>query len=509
MTSIVFVCCATAADDNDVLGLTCCCDPQSTLSRLHQLSLLQTMGKGTGAGGEQSASANGKKITLDELSKHRSPDNAWLSYRGKVYDVSGWQDHPGGSVIFTHAGDDCTDVFGAFHPASALKDLQKFEIGELDESVIPTGLYANKRAPEKQKEFERAYRELRAKLIAMGMFNSSPLFYVYKVTSNLAIVATSVFLAVSFDSILIHFVAALLLGLFWQQCGWLAHDFLHHQVFKTRTYGDLAGVVIGDLFQGFSVQWWKSKHNSHHAVPNLHESSPDAADGDPDIDTMPILAWSLKMAEVAEKSSVGRFMIKWQSVLYFPVLLFARLAWAYQSWVFVWGGYGQHSVKGASMDKKLMAYPGLEKLALVLHYVWLFAIMYHMPILNALMYFVVAQTSCGLMLAIVFGLGHNGMAVYPANERPDFWKLQVSTTRNVTSTPFVDWFCGGLQYQVDHHLFPMLPRHNLKKVHVLVESFCKDQGVTYHETDMLVGTMEVLTHLHKVSEEFVREFPAM
>lgn len=424
---------------------------------------------------------------------------AWLAYKGKVYDVSGWEGHPGGSVIFTHAGDDCTDVFGAFHPASALKDLAKFEIGVLDESKIP----------QKQKDFEKAYRELRAKLIAMGLFNASPLYYAYKVLSNLAILATSVFMAVYFDSMIMHVIGAVLLGLFWQQCGWLAHDFLHHQVFKTRALGDLAGVVIGNLFQGFSVQWWKSKHNSHHAVPNLHESSPDAADGDPDIDTMPILAWTLKMAETAKDSVVGRFMIRWQAVFYFPVLLFARLAWAYQSWVFVFGGYGQHSVKGAALDRKKMAFPTLEKLALILHYAWLFAIMYHMPIVNALVYFIVAQTSCGLMLAIVFGLGHNGMAVYPANERPDFWKLQVTTTRNVTSNPFVDWFCGGLQYQVDHHLFPMLPRHNLKKVHTLVESFCKEQGVSYHEADMVTGTVEVLSHLQKVSTEFLKEFPAM
>jgi fatty acid desaturase len=118
-------------------------------------------------------------------------------------------------------------------------------------------------------------------------------------------------------------------------------------------------------------------------------------------------------------------------------------------------------------------------------------------------------TGCGLLLATVFGLGHNGMAVYPADQRPDFWKLQVTTTRNITSNWFVDWFCGGLQYQVDHHLFPMLPRHNLKKVHVLVESFCKEHDMYYHETDMWVGTMEVLNHLNKVSVEFIEHFPAM
>lgn len=426
-----------------------------------------------------------------------------------MYDVSGWQDHPGGSVIFTHAGDDCTDVFAAFHPASALKDLDRFLIGNLDESVVPTGLLANKLKPEEQKKFESAYRELRAKIVTAGLYNASPIYYVWKVLSNFGILALSVACAVTTDSLLINVIGALLLGLFWQQSGWLAHDFLHHQVFKNRTYGDLMGLVLGGVSQGFSVQWWKSKHNSHHAVPNLHASSPDAADGDPDIDTMPLLAWSLKMAESVKDSKFGRFMISFQSVFYFPLLLFARLAWAHQSWVFVFGGFGQHSVKASHIDRKKMRYPLLEKLALIAHYAGLLLIMSYMAPVNAALYFIIAQLSCGIFLALVFGLGHNGMAVYPANQRPDFWKLQVTTTRNVTSNWFVDWFCGGLHYQVDHHLFPSIPRHNLKKVHALVESFCKEHGVTYHEADMWTGTKEVLSHLSFVSKEFVEHFPAM
>eukprot|EP01032_Pedospumella_encystans_P020360 gene20360-23126_t len=462
-----------------------------------------------GKGGDKPELKKGRKISLEELSAHRTPEDAWLSYQGKVYDVSNWADHPGGSVIFTHAGDDCTDVFAAFHPVSAFKSMEVFEIGELDESVIPSALYANKFKPEKQKEFERAYRTLRAKIFAAGLFTASPLFYVYKVLSTLAILAASVFFAVISDNFFVNMFGAVLLGLFWQQSGWLAHDFLHHQVFKTRAYGDMMGVFLGDLCQGFSVQWWKSKHNAHHAVPNLHASCAGASDGDPDIDTMPILAWSLKMAESARDCATGRRFIAWQAYLYFPALLFARLAWAHQSWVFVFGGYGQHSVKGAAQDQKNMQYPTAEKIALVLHYLGLLAIMYHMPLVNALAYFFVGQTSCGLFLATVFGLGHNGMAVYPANQRPDFWKLQVSTTRNITGGAFVDWFCGGLNYQVDHHLFPMLPRHNLGKVNALVKSFCKEQGVTYHEADLFSGNVEVLQHLSKVSADFIKEFPAM
>lgn len=400
-----------------------------------------------------------------------------------MYDASNWFDHPGGSVIFTHAGDDCTDIFTAFHPASAMKELEKFEIGELDES--------SGTKTDQQRNFEKAYRELRAKMMAMGLFNANPAYYVFKVASNFVILAAGAALGMYSNNFTLQMIGAVLVGLFWQQSGWLAHDFLHHQVFKNRKYGDMMGLVLGNLFQGFSVQWWKTKHNSHHAVPNLHASCEGSCDGDPDIDTMPILAWSLKMAESARNSKWGRFLITWQAVFYFPVLLFARLAWAHQSWVYVWGGKGQHSVKGAEMDRQRMPYRTLEKTFLVLHYLGLLYILSHMSVPTALLYFIVAQTSCGLMLALVFGLGHNGMAVYPANERPDFWKLQVTTTRNVTSNWFSDWFCGGLQCQVDHHLFPSIPRHNLGKVNKLVAAFCKEQGVTYHEANMVDGTIEV------------------
>lgn len=461
-----------------------------------------------GKGGEKQ-SAQSRKISLEELGQHRKSDDAWLSYKGKVYDVSGWSDHPGGSVIFTHAGDDCTDIFAAFHPSSALAGMAKFEIGDLDESVIPSGLFANKLKPEKQKEFERAYRQLRAEIMKKGLFNANHGYYVYKVLSNLSLAAIAIACAVYSDSLAVNLIGAIFMALFWQQCGWLAHDFLHHQVFKTRAYGDLMGLLIGGVFQGFSVQWWKSKHNAHHAVPNLEASSQDASDGDPDIDTMPILAWTLTMAKSAKDSKWARFLIDWQAVFYFPVLLVARLSWAHQSWVFVFGGAGQHSVKGAEMDRKLMANPGLEKVALIIHYAILIWVLSHMPVINAILYFFTAQFACGLFLALVFGLGHNGMAVYPANQRPDFWKLQVTTTRNVTSNWFSDWFCGGLQYQVDHHLFPMIPRHNLREVHTLVARFCKEQNVTYHEADMLVGNGEVLKHLAKISVDFVKEFPAM
>jgi len=173
------------------------------------------------------------------------------------------------------------------------------------------------------------------------------------------------------------------------------------------------------------------------------------------------------------------------------------------------------------MKNNGLQYPFLERGGIVLHYIWVIAVSSgfgRFSLLYSVAYFMIATCSCGLFLALVFGLGHNGMATYDADKRPDFWKLQVTTTRNITGGHgipqcFVDWFCGGLQYQVDHHLFPGMPRHNLAKTHELVKSFCKEWDVSYHEADMVVGTIEVLRHLSQVShdfvEEFVKEFPAM
>jgi acyl-lipid Delta6-acetylenase / acyl-lipid (9-3)-desaturase len=167
------------------------------------------------------------------------------------------------------------------------------------------------------------------------MFNASLLYYGYKVATQAALWALGWTLACAAGgSWSLVLASALAYSLFLQQSGWLAHDFLHHQVFKNRFLGHLAGIFWGNVAQGFSISWWLNKHNAHHAVPNLVESAADAADGDPDIDTMPFLAWSRQMFRQREaqlrKSAAGRWMIRNQHFLYFPLLGLARASWAFQ-----------------------------------------------------------------------------------------------------------------------------------------------------------------------------------
>jgi len=479
------------------------------------------MGKGGKAAVQHSVNTDNsemtkavEKYTWEEVKKHCTPDDAWIVYMGKVYNVSNWHEHPGGAVIYTHAGDDMTDIFAAMHAPGSQNQMKRFYIGDL----IPESVTHK---DQRQLDFEKGYRDLRSKMVMMGLFKSNKLFYLYKCLSNMCMWAAAVAMVVYSDSTSMHVASALFMGLFFQQCGWLAHDFLHHQVFRMRKYGDLGGLFWGNLMQGYSVQWWKNKHNGHHAVPNLHSTSAVSQDGDPDIDTMPLLAWSLKQAQSyrelqadGKDSAFVKFAIRNQAALYFPILLLARLSWLNESFKIAYGLGAVSENAALEMKVKGLQYPILEKVGIALHYTWMVAYCSGLGRFSApysLMLFLIATCSCGWFLAIVFGLGHNGMATYDAATRPDFWKLQVTTTRNVIGGHgfpqfFVDWFCGGLQYQVDHHLFPTLPRDKLPRANKLVASFCKEWGVKYHEADLVDGTIEVLKHLQHVGDEFVIDF---
>jgi predicted heme/steroid binding protein len=104
-----------------------------------------------------------RMIARKELTEHARRGDGWLSFGGKVYDVSGWEDHPGGDVLFTHLGRDATDVMMAFHPDTAFEVLQRFYIGDLEGESAPA-------AP--RSAFESDMRALRARLRREGAYEA-------------------------------------------------------------------------------------------------------------------------------------------------------------------------------------------------------------------------------------------------------------------------------------------------------------------------------------------------
>jgi fatty acid desaturase len=196
--------------------------------------------------------------------------------------------------------------------------------------------------------------------------------------------------------------------------------------------------------------------------------------------------------------------------MYFPILFVARVNWFYQSLM-----HALDKDVDWCANQEYPFYPlenqAMELGTLGIHYAINIAVMYKsgFSLPFALFWWFWAQGSCGLMLALVFGLGHNGMSVYEAEKKPEWYKHQITTTRNITGNVLVHWFCGGLSYQVEHHMFPMVPRHNLPKVKEEVQALCKKHNIPYHETDMWTGTKEVLSCLSEITQELLHEFPAL
>ena len=392
-----------------------------------------------------------------------------------------------------------------------------------------------------------AHRAARPQSIAARSF----FYYAWKLVSTLAILGVAAFVTMQPGAGFWQKMAgALLVSLFWQQCGWLAHDFAHHQVFADRRWNDAGVLFVGNFLQAFSLEWWKNKHNTHHAIPNLHESQAEAHDGDPDIDTLPFLAWSQRFVEKtkaggAAASPTARFFVRNQALLYFPVLFFARITWALSSIAYAFsldvslfgseaeivkgvqaklaaakatGGAAPLAAGGSAAPAAAIAvgsagalrYPFWERVLLAGHYAWYLYLAFgpHNSLPAALAFFFVSQTFAGLLLAVAFGVGHNGMTVYDADARPGFAELQITTTRNVHDSWGNGWFMGGLHFQVEHHLFPFVPRHNLYKLRPVVEAMCKKHGVRYHATGLWQGNAEVLGSLDRIAQG-LREFPGI
>mmetsp|Transcript_10169 Transcript_10169/g.20534 ORF Transcript_10169/g.20534 Transcript_10169/m.20534 type:complete len:467 (-) Transcript_10169:42-1442(-) len=427
-------------------------------------------------------------VTKEELAKHASRESAWIVIKGRVYDVTGFSEkHPGGEILLTYAGRDATEVFTAFHESRTWGLLPSFYVA--DEAIAK----AADDAPYSSPEYMKDVRAMRTELQKLRAFEASIPYYTYKLLSNLGILALSIILLKTAQGYGMAITSAILLGLFWQQCGWLAHDFLHHQVFVDRVYNNMAGILIGNIFQGFSTSWWKSKHNHHHAVPNVTST---VGGGDPDIDTMPILLWSEKLMEREDIQKLPTTLIKYQKVLYWPVLCMARVSWLIQSATYMRGP--AHSFVGGDLMR------AVEVAGLVLHYIWYLKYLSLAPSWGSLaVVFILSQAMGGFLIGLVFTVGHNAMEVLTEDEYRayDFTRLQILTTRDVTPNWFNDWFTGGLGYQIEHHLWPTLPRHSLPKAAKILQAFCAKYDIAYSCKGLIEGNVEVSRLLARLEEE--------
>ena len=323
----------------------------------------------------------------------------------------------------------------------------------------------------------RSYAALKKLIVEKGLLDKQPGFLMYKILLSAVMGIISIIILFLTDNLWIQLLNAVYLAFVFGQFGFIAHDTGHRQGFHTTKQNDFFGLLHANLLIGMSYGWWMDKHNKHHAHPNQE-------DLDPDID-IPVVAFSEKAA--LEKRGIPRFIVKYQSFFFFPLLLFEA--------------YSLH-VGGAIFlaQKKTWKYRKVEILLLALHFIsYLTIIFMALGAWKGLVFVLVHQALFGLYMASVFAPNHKGMLIVEKDEAMDFLRLQVLTARNVRAHPITDFWYGGLNYQVEHHLFPSMARNQLREAQVIIHQFCKDLGISYHETSMFHSYVEILEYLHLVS----------
>jgi fatty acid desaturase len=269
-------------------------------------------------------------------------------------------------------------------------------------------------------------------------------------------------------------LTAAFMAVMFTQLAFIGHDAGHKQIFRSRRANDVVGYVHGALV-GISYDWWVDKHVRHHSNPNHEED-------DPDLD-IPILAFT--KSQSGTKRGFARWTAGHQAYLFFPLLLLE--------------GLNLHWAGVAAIKKGTVGSRARESALLLAHaalYLTAVFVVLSPPI--AIAFIAVHQGLWGVYMGCSFAPNHKGMPTIPAGTKLDFLHKQVLTSRNVSGGRWVDFVLGGLNYQIEHHLFPTMPRGNLRHAQATVREFCRRNGLDYVECGVLRTFGHVLRHLHDV-----------
>jgi fatty acid desaturase len=262
------------------------------------------------------------------------------------------------------------------------------------------------------------------------------------------------------------------------RASFFGHDAGHQQIGCARRVHDLIGLIHGNLLLGMSYGWWNDKHNRHHANPNHTDKDPDVGAG--------VLVWTMEQAE--GRAGLLGWLTRNQARIFFPLLTLEGL-----------------NLKVSGI-RYLIGRPRREaaiELGLIATHLVLYggALLMIMSPGKAIAFAALHHGLFGLHLGSVFAPNHKGMAMPGDDTRWGHLEKQVLTSRNVDGGLVVDWLMGGLNYQIEHHLFPSMPRANLRLAQPIVRAYCERIGMSYLSTGVAASYAQGLRHLHEVGRE--------
>jgi fatty acid desaturase len=271
---------------------------------------------------------------------------------------------------------------------------------------------------------------------------------------------------------------AALLGLVLAQCGFLGHDAAHRQVFASPRWNEWSARVISGAFVGLSYGWWQRKHNRHHSGPNQ-------LGRDPDVES-PVISFTPDAA--ADRRGLGSRLTRLQGWWFFLLLPLEGLNLHAQS-------------VSAVLRRAPLRLRAVEATFLTVRLGgFLVLVFLLMSPARAAAFIGVELAVFGVLLGGAFAPNHIGMPIVPADARPDFLRRQVLMSRNVSGGAVIGFLLGGLNHQIEHHLFPNMPRPFLRKARSLVRAHCVEHQVTYTETSLLQSYVGIVRYLNAVGD---------
>lgn len=329
------------------------------------------------------------------------------------------------------------------------------------------------------------FTEILSRVKNAGLLAKKPSFYMIRLVV-ISVIASALWVASGFVGALVDhhwawiflaFLVAGLLGVMSAQYGFISHEAAHRQVFRNNKANDWLGLILANLFAGLSYGFWLRKHNKHHQKPNQIGEDPDIA----------IRVLSFTPESRNEKKGFERWLSNRQGYL-FPLLLlftgFDLLLDSFASLKRKERKIGTRALEfGLMMVRQIGPY-----LVFTLMFGWAWAI--------ALWFFM--MFIFGFFMGAAFAPNHKGMPLVERDAKIDFFQRQVLTSRNIRGTWLTDNLMGGLNYQVEHHLFPSMARPNLRRAHAIVLEYCKENSIPLVEMNLLSSYAAVIRYLNEV-----------
>ncbi|KAK9424933.1 putative Fatty acid desaturase-domain-containing protein [Seiridium unicorne] len=292
--------------------------------------------------------------------------------------------------------------------------------------------------------------------------------------------------------------SAVCLGAFWHQMVFSAHDAGHMGITHNFQVDTVLGIFIADFLGGLSLGWWKRSHNVHHIVTN-------SAEHDPDIEHMPFFAITHRLLgslrstyydRVMHYDAAAKFLISIQQYTYYIILLFGRFNLYRLSWEYIILGLGPR--KGPAWWHRW-----LELAGQIFFWTWFaYGVVYKsIPTGWDRFVFVMVSHMVTMPVHLQITLSHFAMSTADLGPHESFPQKMLRTTMDVDCPQWLDFFHGGLQFQAIHHLYPRIPRHNLRRTQKLVQEFCDDVDIPYALYGFVGGNQEVIGRLAEVSRQ--------